>query len=693
MTALLNSILPDLSPTLSYIGPGAGIAILGSFLTVLVGILSAFFALFTWPVRTAWRWFRGRQARRSAIVKRVVILGLDGLEPELVERFLEEGALPNLAALRDEGTYRRLGTTWPPLSPVAWSSFSTGSNPGKHAIFDFLERDPDTYGPRISSVRIDPPRRHLRLGPIRVPLSRPRIENLRRSKPFWKVLSDAGVFSAVLRVPITFPPDKFHGVQLSAMCVPDLRGTQGTFFYFTEEGDEGLTSDGELGGERVRVRREGNAVKGVLPGPQNPSRKDPSPVTLPFSIVPDGKNGSAVLRLDRQKIPLAPGEFTDWVRVRFRLNLLAKASAVCRFYLKRLEPPFELYCTPLHIDPARPAMPISHPRSYSVYLAKQFGPYATLGLAEDTWSLSEGLMSEDSFLRQAYDIDDERQRMFFDAMRRVRRGLVTCVFDAPDRIQHMFWRHQDGNGNGAAANQGDAHEDTIREMYIRMDELVGKTRRMLGDRDALLVMSDHGFKTFRRGVDLNAWLLTNGYLRLVDGKTSSRKAYLEEVDWEHTRAYALGLAGIYINERGREASGRVDPGEEKERLVAEICEKLSGLEDADEGVEAVREAVPREKVYRGPYVGEAPDIIMGYRAGYRVAWDASVGKCGTEVFSDNRKAWSGDHCMHPDAVPGVLFSNIAIPEETSPNIVDLGPTALKLLGVERPAYMDGKSLV
>ncbi len=677
-------------PTLAYIGPGAGIAVLGSFLAVLAGILSACFALVTWPIRTAWRWVRGRKARKNALVKRVVILGLDGLEPDLVDRLLEEGALPNLAALRDEGTYRRLGTTWPPLSPVAWSSFSTGANPGKHAIFDFLERDPQTYGPRISSVRIEPPRRHLTLGPFRIPLSRPRIDNLRRSKPFWNVLSDAGVFSAVLRVPITFPPDKFRGVQLSAMCVPDLRGTQGTFFYFTEEGDEGLTSDGELGGERVRVRRDGDSVRGMLPGPQNPRREDASPVSMPFAVGPDKNgNGGAILKIDKQKIRLAPNQFTDWVRVRFPLSPMTKAGAVCRFFLKSLEPPFELYCTPLHIDPARPVMPISHPRNYSVYLAKQFGPYATLGLAEDTWSLSEGLMTENSFLQQAYDIDDERRNMFFDAIKRVRRGLVTCVFDAPDRIQHMFWRHQDGNGDGETK---DPHQDTVREMYVRMDALVGKTREMLGPKDALLVMSDHGFKTFRRGVDPNAWLLAHGYLRLKDGKSSSSKAYLEEVDWEHTTAYALGLAGIYINEKGREASGTVAPGEEKERLVAEICGKLTGLEDTGRQTEAIREAVPREKVYHGPYVAEAPDIIIGYRVGYRVSWDASVGKCGAEIFSDNQKAWSGDHCMHPDSVPGILFSNRPLSDET-PNIIDLGPTALELLGVTRPGYMDGKSLV
>lgn len=677
----------------AYIGPGAGIALLGSFLAVLVATLSAIMTIMTWPLRWIWRSVRGGQALKRAKVKRVVILGLDGLDPQLVDEFLEQGCLPNLERLRQQGTYMRLGTTWPPLSPVAWSSFSTGANPGKHNIFDFITRNPATYQPAMSSVRIHPPRRSLRLGKYRIPLSSPRIEGLRKSKPFWNVLGEAGIFSSVLRVPITFPPDKFRGVQLSAMCVPDLRGTQGMFTHFIESGEVGVTVDGDVGGKRVLVERRGNKVCAILPGPANPLREGNDDAQLSFQVG-GGKNGDAILTIDGTKVQLKPHQFSAWLPLRFSLAPGIKVSGVCRFYLKRFEHPFEMYCTPINIDPDRPVMPISHPRVYANYLAKQLGTFATLGLAEDTWSLSEGVMSEEAFLEQAYSIDTERQNMFFDALRRVRRGMVVCVFDAPDRIQHMFWRFLDKThpARGNDPQTIETHQETIRQMYIKMDELVGRTVEVVGEDNGLLVMSDHGFKPFRRSVDLNAWLFDRGYLKLKGAARTSDQTYLKEVDWSRTRAYAMGLAGIFVNQRDREAQGIVAAGEDKRRLVQQLSEELSGLQDTECGVEAIREAVPREKVYSGPYVTSAPDVIVGYNVGYRVSWESVVGKCGPQVFSDNTKAWSGDHCIHPALVPGVLFSNLHLGSEQA-NIIDLAPTTLELLGVPKPSYMDGKSLL
>jgi len=683
----------DVDLCLGYIGPGAGIALFGSFLAVLIAMFSAFFALLTWPLRWLWRFFRGRKARSKAKVRRVVILGLDGLDPDLVDQYLKEGILPNLAQLKEEGSYTRLGTTWPPLSPVAWSSFSTGSNPGKHNIFDFISPNRTDYRPRMSSVRVRPPSRTMPLGKYRVPLSRPQIDRLRKSKPFWNVLGEAGVFSAVLRVPITFPPDKFYGVQLSAMCVPDLRGTQGTFAFFTEEGQEGLCLEGDAGGQTLLVKRDGSTVKGLLPGPDNPLREDGTRSSLPLQVKRNSK-GKVALHVGDQHVELPPNEYTDWVRLAFPLAPGVKARGLCRFLLKSFDAPFEMYCTPVNIDPDKPVMPISHPPVYSTYLAKQHGPYATLGLAEDTGSLSEQRVSEKAFLKQAYDIDEERQTMFFDSLQKVRRGLVACVFDGPDRIQHMFWRFHDEKHPARGEDESNiaAYRDTIRNMYVRMDRLVGRTKESVDKGTALIVMSDHGFKPFRRGVDLNAWLLEHGYLFLKENTRVSNVAYLEEVDWARTRAYAIGLAGIFVNQRGRESEGIVSSGRESQDLAKELCNRLTGLNDTECGEVAVHQAVCREDVYHGPYVEAAPDVIIGYNVGYRVSWDTANGKCASRVFSDNVKAWSGDHCIHPELVPGILFSNTKLGNEM-PNIVDLAPTVLDLLGVSKPAYMDGNSLL
>ena len=674
----------------AYIGPGAGIALVGSFFAVFLAMLSALAAIVTWPLRRIWRAVRGRRALRRAKVGRVIILGLDGLEPSLVERFMLEGALPNMARLKDEGTYTRLGTTWPPLSPVAWSSFTTGTNPGKHNIFDFIARNPRTYLPEISSVTIGRPRRHLKLVGFDIPLTRPPITPLRKSRPFWAYLGDAGIFSAIIRVPITFPPDRFHGVQLAAMCVPDLQGTQGTFTYYCEQGEAGTTMDGDVGGVRQIVERRGRSVRSHLRGPTNTLRPVAPNPQVRFTVEP-AADGGGVMKIDGQRIDLPLGAYTPWVKVTFRLAPMLKVRGICKFFLKRCDEPFEMYCTPLQIDPDKPVMPIAHPTVYSSYLSRRQGPFATLGLAEDTWSLSEGLMDEDAFLSQAYEIHEERGRMFFDALDRVRRGLVTCVFDGPDRIQHMFWRFIDET-HPARPAQVNGHGGTIRSMYERMDELVGRTLAALRDGDALLVMSDHGFKPFRRCVDLNSWLMENGYLTLKDEARSSQRVYLADVDWDRTQAYAIGLAGLYINQAGREARGCVAGGKPKRELARQIAGELTGLEDPATGSVAVHEAVVAAETSRGPYTDAAPDVIVGYTVGYRVSWDSAVGKTAGSVFYDNTKAWSGDHCVHPDLVPGVLFSNRRLSEGAAA-IVDIAPTTLDLLGVERPGHMEGRSLL
>jgi predicted AlkP superfamily phosphohydrolase/phosphomutase len=674
----------------AYIGPGAGIALLGSFFAVFSGFVSAIFFAITYPIRLLWRTVRGGRALRRAKARRVIVLGLDGLEPTLTEQFIDEGALPNLRRLRDEGCYGRLGTTCPPLSPVAWSSFATGANPGKHNIFDFIARHPRTYQPRQSSILIRPARRKLTIGPLAVPLSKPDIRGLRRSKPFWTVLSERGIFSAVLRVPITFPPDRFRGVQLSAMCVPDLRGTHGTFSFVADHDVAPPTQDGEVGGDVIRAERDGDTVRAFLRGPRDPLRRNGRELRAPFRV--DRRdNGSAILRISGRSVPIEVGRYTDWINITFRAGGIVKVRGLCRFLLRRFDESFELYATPIQIDPGRPVMTISHPRRYSIYLSRLLGDFATAGLAEDTWALSEQRIDEKAFLRQSYDIHDEREAMFFDAITRVRRGLVACVFDGPDRIQHMFWRFIEP-GHPAADEAGrEVHGNVIRDMYRRMDDLVGRTMDALDDKTVLLVMSDHGFKPFRRCVDLNAWLRERGYLCLKAGATTPGAPYLDDVDWARTKVYALGLAGMYLNLKGREGEGIVERGEIP-ALVHGLCEELTGLRDPATGEEAIHEAMPRKAVYTGPYVDAAPDIIVGYNVGYRVSWDSVIGRCGPAVFSDNTKAWSGDHCIHPALAPGILACNRPLNTENA-GIIDIAPTVLELLGVEKPPYMDGKSLL
>lgn len=668
---------------LSYIGPGAGFAVAGSFLAVFAAVSSALVMVVAWPVRSVARMLFQRRPPLPPRVRRVVILGLDGLDHQLTRQLLDEGKLPHLARLRDQGTFVPLASTLPPISPVAWSTFQTGVNPGKHNIFDFLVPDEHTYEPKLSSVEIRPPARG-RFGRFRSLARKPEIRGLRKSTSFWKVLSDYGVFNCVLRVPISYPPERLRGLQLSAMCVPDLRGTQGVFSLFTT-----CTAEAEekTGGDVQRVTREGRTIRSRLVGP--PGRQGRGPLTAPFTVTLQD-SGEARLAIGRERHVLRVGRYTGWVRVRFREGLGPSVWGICRFLLLSIEPEFRLYVTPIHVDPERPALPIGSPPVFPVYLAKRQGPYATLGLAEDTWGLNEHVLDDDAFLQQCIDIDAEREAMFFDALDKVRRGLCVCVFDSTDRMQHMFWRYHDEQHPARPADIPAQHAAAVEDLYRRMDALVGRTiDRCAGTDTLLMVLSDHGFTTFRRGVDLNRWLEEQGYLVVDDGRRGDE--HLAGVDWSRTRAFAIGLTGIFLNLQGRFAQGIVDPGEEAERLRDEIVGRLGELVDPQTGTRAVRRAYVAPRVYRGPYRDRAPDVIVGYESGYRVSWEAAIGRTTRQVFHDNTRAWSGDHCVDPSVVPGVLFCNRALNGHPA-RLLDIGPTVLNLFGIPAPAYMDGKPL-
>jgi predicted AlkP superfamily phosphohydrolase/phosphomutase len=662
----------------SYIGPGAGFAFLGSFLSILAGFFLTLLSFVAWPFRIAWRALRKNRGYRNARIRKLIFVGLDGLDPRLTERYMEEGCLPNLTRLRSQGGYRRLRTTFPALSPVAWSTFATGVNPAMHNIFDFLNRNLKTYVPELSSARVGKPSRVLKIGRWRIPLSRPPVTMGRKSVAFWKLLGQHDVGSTVLRVPITFPPEPFNGKLLSAMCTPDLRGTQGSFSYFSTM----LESANYESGMRYPLRREGNAVTGELEGPDHPLLEAGGCLKVPFRIEPNGAGHR--LHIDGQTFPLKTGEYTPWIAVRFHATVGVNVSGIVRFLLRETAPEVSLYATPVQIDPEKPALPISHPGHYAVYLAKLLGAYSTLGMAEDTWALNEGVIDEDAFLDQAYSIFAEREAMFTQALEKTRRGVVACVFDTSDRVQHMFFRHLDGRcGNGTSRHAG-----TIRQLYQRMDTLVGKAMSHVDSETVLFVLSDHGFCSFRRGVNLNSWLLQNGYLHLQPERSNSGP-YFQGVDWSKTRAYTMGLGGLYLNLKGRESKGIVRPGEEAESLKRELIARLNGLADPADGQTAIREAYAASDLYKGPYLQHAPDLIIGYSDGYRTSWDAAVGKVTPAVFEDNAKAWSGDHSVDPTIVPGVLFSNRPLDAE-NPGIEDMAPTALDLFGVPIPAWMEGK---
>ncbi len=695
------------APAMAYIGPGAGFALGGSLLFGLAGVLLAFGALLLWPLRAALRAIKGRGRRRKARARRVIVLGLDGLDPGLVKEGLREGRLPNFRRLRERGGFRPLATTTPAMSPVAWSGFATGVDAGRHNIFDFLNRDLRTYLPVLSSTRISGGGRVFRVGPVRIPLGKPKMELLRRSKAFWRVLGENGVKATVLRVPITFPPEKVDGQMLSAMCVPDLRGTQGTFSWFSADPGEtsvdGATAgvapvadDDTIGGVRNKLTRRREAFVGRLAGPDHP---DGGLMDLEIEAVCDSARKLARFRIDGQEFTLGPDENSDWIKVAFRGGPGVVARGICKFRVTSFDEPFSFYVTPVHLDPESPAMPISHPGHYSLALAKLQGPFATLGLAEDTWALNERVIDEQAFLDQAYEIHAERERQFFHVLERQRSGSISVVFDATDRIQHMFFRYLDPDHPANAGKDVERHRHALRDLYDKADEVVGKTLDRLRPGDVLFVISDHGFKPFTRGVNLNTWLRENGYLYLKDDPAEGSPAPLPEgetaepveIDWSRTRAYASGLGGFYLNLKGREQGGIVT-AEAEGPLREELAAALRELRDPATGRRCVNLVQQDRDCYRGPYLENGPDLVIGYKIGWRTGWDAAVGRVGATTFEDNTRSWSGDHCVDPRLVPGILFSSEPF-DETRPALTDLAPTILDLFGIARPAWMTGRSFL
>ncbi len=693
VTALALWLMLGPADAQAYIGPGAGFALGGSMLVLVATFTLAFVIILTWPLRLAYRLLTVGNPYKSALAKRVVIMGLDGMDPGLTTKFMNEGRMPNFQKLADSGVFRPLDTSMPSMSPVAWSTFATGTDASHHCIYDFLTRDPCTYGPMLSSTDIGSAKRVINIGRYMIPIGKPSMRLLQKSQHFWKLLGDKHIFSIIQRVPITFPPRPFkNGLLLSGMCVPDLRGSQGTFSFFSTETSEG----GEakfIGGEQTVLRRKGNVVRSRVVGPDNSLLKIGGRMTLPFTLTVADDKKSAKMEIEgADPVTLPVGEYTDWVEFTFKAGLGIKVSGIAKFYLISTDPDINLYMTPIHIDPENPAMPISHPEVYAIYLAKKLGKFATLGLAEDTWSLNNRVTDEKIFFDQAMSIYEERERMFLDAVKQSKKGLVTTVFDTTDRIQHMFYRYLDPTHPANEGKDTVVWKDAIARVYEKTDELLGKVSHLVDDPDTVfMVISDHGFTNFRRGVNLNAWLRDNGYLFMKEDAETSGE-YFEGIDWTRTKAFALGLTGLFINRAGREKSGIVAEGAEYRDLVKELAEKLEQLVDPATGERCVRRVAIAHEYFDGPYRFDAPDLLMGWEGGYRHSWECAVGQVTEEAFTDNTKSWSGDHCVDPDIVPGVFFCNRSIAEE-HPRLVDIPATVMKLFGQEIPGYMQGKMIL
>jgi predicted AlkP superfamily phosphohydrolase/phosphomutase len=555
-------------------------------------------------------------------------------------------------------------------------------NPGGHGIYDFLRRDPRTYSPDLGLNRYEQKSAFLP----------PKVVNLRRGRTIWDVLSGAGIPSAVVRCPCTYPPDTLKGRLLAGMGVPDIRGGLGTATFYTTDGAVAPRESEQV----VRLERTGNECSTHLIGPRNPKSKDDLRSAITFTV--DSPARRVTLRGDGTRpgsLVLEEGKWSEWLSVKFKAGLLQSTAGVVRFLLVRMEPHLEIYASPVNYDPTAPLFPISHPWEYSTELSKTLGTYYTTGMVEDHTGLSNERFAEEAYLAQCDDVMRERERMLHFELDRFREGFLYCLFDTPDRVQHMFWRF--GERGHPANREPEARRQelsqVIRAHYRACDAVVGRVLDRLGSDVVLIVLSDHGFNSFQRGVHINAWLQQNGYLTLKPGISPGHEAgeFFKHVDWGRTKAYALGIGSIYLNVRGREGEGVVDVAQ-RETLAQEIAGRLTNLTDPARNVQAVRSVATSRQIYSGAYVDEAPDLVVGFAAGYRASWTTALGGIPGELFEDNVKKWGGDHIIDPSLVPGVLFMNRQF-NGASARLIDLAPTILATFGVDRPGTMEGVSLI
>lgn len=680
---------------------------------------------------------------------RVVVLGFDGVDSQVVEQMLAAGRLPNLAAVKERGGYSPLIPTVPAQTPVSWATFATGLDPGGHEIFDFLKRNPSDLVPTFAVAeetsepllfgRANPAvfaaaaalvffaagaavfllgRRRV-AAPIVlgflgvaagaavftgvrawVPLTRPGVRNNRLGKTFW---SEAGGRPAtVIRMPVTFPPESFpDGRLLSGLGVPDISGRIGKPAYYTSDPFFTAREGNEFSIDLVRLESNtGRQVTRIAGPPGRPFGREGT-IDLPMTLAVSPSRDRLTIEAGSEKRELAPGQWSDWVSLEFRVNPVIALHGYARFLLERVSPEISLYLSPIQFDPARlpPGFALSSPAGFARDLANRFGRYKTMGWAIDTWSIQAGTLPEDAFLEDVASTAAQERKMLA-ALVKERQRLLVHYFEFPDRVAHVFWRFRDPQHPAYDAALAKRYGDVVEKSYETMDAIVGETARALSPDDALIVLSDHGFATWRRSVNYNSWLVENGYLVLTGGARRqnlealfSKGRFWESVDWSKSRAYAMGLGDVYVNLKGREKDGIVPPGAPYEALRDELVARLTGLTDPKNGERAVSRVFKREQVYRRFNPRLIPDLIVTNRPGYRVSWQASLGVPTDTVFEDNRDVWSGDHCsLDPELVKGIFFASRPFRAAQAPGIADVTASIRALIGAPSPPDAAGKSL-
>jgi len=577
---------------------------------------------------------------------KTLILGLDAFDPGFFEHLYNKGLLPNLGKFVESKSYSQFHVSNPPQSEVSWTSIATGLNPGEHGIFDFVHRDPKSYGLYVSLL------------PTQTSLGSIQFVRPHNARTIFDKTAELGYSSISLWWPATFPARAESTVcTLPGLGTPDIQGRLGVGALYTTNPDH----PEKLGKTPVYFLESINAnhFSSYFEGPQVRGKAERMNATLDLELILKDET-SVEMKFANQIHKLTKGVWSPIIELRFKINRFLSVYSITRVIVTHTNPYVQFYVLPLQLHPLHALWRYGTPPSFVKDSWKTCGPFLTLGWPQDTTGLEDGCISDNQFLDLCNMIHDARTALLMHRLEGFQEGLLASVFDTLDRLQHMFWKNK---------------PEIIQEWYCKLDVLVGEVATRLesqnGERSRLLIASDHGFKDFNYKVDLNRWLIEHNYLNpLQDTPTGNIKS----IDWSRSKAYAIGLNSIYLNLIGRESMGVVSRDD-----YLQLCDQLRRdlLAWKNTNNEPVIQKVLRnDETFTGELSQFGPDLVVGYTPGYRASADTGLGAWKQDAIEKNHDHWNADHCFDSDSVPGVLFSNLGLSNFSNPSYRDFPALAI-----------------
>jgi len=577
---------------------------------------------------------------------KTILIGFDAFDPKIFEKLQSEGKTPNLRKIMDSGGYSRFSVPNPPQSEVSWTSIATGLNPGGHGIFDFVHRNPLSYGRQVSLL----PTKTTILGRQFIPPH--------NTPTIFDVAVDDGYPAISLWWPATFPARQSSPVgSLPGLGTPDIFGRLGVGIFYSQE----PKSEPEIKTRTGTISKlKAGHYGGEIDGPQQMAISGMKQTKIYFELIIENEENGRLL-VANKAYNLSPGSWSQIIEITFKVGLGTSIKAVTRAIFTNTTGYPTIYFLPLQLHPLKSPWPYGTPKRLMKDIWSNPGPYLTLGWPQDTTGLEEGFITDEQFLVLCDQICDHREKTLMRMLESYNEGILACIFDSLDRIQHMFLRDR---------------MDIIEAWYVKLDSLMGRIQTKISAKHdskeiQLLVMSDHGFGDFNYKVNLNRWLIDKGYL---ETNNTDKFGNLGNVNWQKTKAYAIGLNSIYLNLKDRESKGIVEPDKQNQQVQVLINDLLDWRGPNGEAV--VSKARENADTFSGPYSKYGPDLVVGYNPGYRGSARTGMGEWVGEQIEENHDHWGADHCFDADSVPGVLFSNSSLENISHPSFMDIPQLAI-----------------